>query len=273
MPKEVFVFKRDGTRVPYSEEKLRNSLKRVNAGRVVVEEIVAKVERKLYDGMTTKELFGFVFKELKKYQRESSYKYNLKNAIIHLGHAGYVFEKFIGKLFECKGYKVKLNQMMPGKRVSHEIDVNATKGNERIMIECKHHSKPWLGTHIEVALAVYARFLDLKEHYTVPMLVTNTKFTSQVIRYAEGAGLRLMGWKYPKKGSLEEEIEKHKMYPVTILEVPHHVLLACINSEIILLDQVRALSASELSRKARISIGFANNLKEQADQFIQGLQK
>ncbi len=273
MPKEVFVVKRDGEKVPYDEDKLRQSLKRVNASRAVIEEIVAKVERKIYDGITTKELFGFVFKELKKYQKESSYKYNLKNAIIHLGHAGYVFEKFIAKLFERKGYHVKLNQMMPGKRVSHEIDVDATKGNERIMIECKHHSKPWLGTHIEVALAVYARFLDLKEHYTVPMLVTNTKFTSQVIRYAEGAGLRLMGWKYPKKGSLEEEIEKLKMYPVTILEVPHHVLLSCINSEIILLDDIQKFSASELSKKARISIEFANNLQNQTTKFLQGLQK
>ncbi len=271
MAKEVFVVKRDGERVPYDEEKLKQSLKRVSAGRDVIEEIVAKVERVIYDGMTTKELFSFVFKELKKRQVESSYKYNLKNAIIHLGHAGYVFEQFIGKLFERKGYQVKLNQMMPGKRVSHEIDVSATKGNERIMIECKHHFKPWLGTHIDVALAVYARFLDLKQHYTVPELVTNTKFTSQVIGYAEGVGLQLLGWKYPKKESLEEQIDKYKLYPVTILEVPHHVMLSCINSGVITLDDVQAASASELSKKARIDAEFANKLQEQSEKFLQGL--
>ncbi|MDP2637018.1 MAG: hypothetical protein Q8P03_00165, partial [bacterium] len=45
----------------------------------------------------------------------------------------------------------------------------------------------------------------------------NTKFTSSAVRYAKCKGIRLTGWKYPKKESLENLIAAKALYPVTAL--------------------------------------------------------
>ena len=49
------------------------------------------------------------------------------------------------------------------------------------------------------------------------MIVTNTKFTSEVIKYAECVKINLLGWKYPLNRGLEYVIESEKFYPITIL--------------------------------------------------------
>ena len=261
------IIKRSGEKVPYDEGKLRFSLQRSGASKEQIAGIVAKVKAKLKPGMSTTELYRFVSQQLGKRETIACCKYGLKDAMINLGFRGFVFEKFIGKLMAKLGYSVKLNQIMPGKNVTHEIDVSATKGNERIMIECKHHSKPWLGTHINVALATYARFLDVQKNYSAPMLVTNTKFTTAVINYSRSVNLRLLGWKYPRQNSLEQLIEQLKLYPVTALHLPKHVLDQCLDSGVITIDDVKKMTPATLSKRARIPQKHAQAAVEQAKKF------
>ena len=134
-----------------------------------------------------------------------------------MGREGYAFEKLVSIILKKQGFSTSLNQIIKGKYIKHEIDVSAVKDNEKIMVECKHHNKPWLGTDIQTALYVYARFIDVKKSFTGPMLVTNTRFSRQVVTYSKGIGLKLMGWKCPKGDSLEYYIEKFKLYPITML--------------------------------------------------------
>ena len=47
----------------------------------------------------------------------------------------------------------------------------------------------------------------------VPWLVTNTKFSSDVIRYGNCVGMHLIGWKYPEDGGLEKLIDEANIYP------------------------------------------------------------
>jgi len=79
-----------------------------------------------------------------------------------------------------------------------------------------------------VALANYARFLDLlqgkffkkKEYKGLKLksiLVTNSKFTTQVIKYSRCVGVELLGWRYPAGRGLEHFVESQKLYPITIL--------------------------------------------------------
>ncbi len=217
MRKGVYVKKLDGKTEKYNPGKLRRSLANSGADSGTIDRIMLKVDKIVYNGISTKELFRFVFREFKKCQPHQAPKYDLKNAFLRLGQEGYVFEKFVSRLLRKKGYACQLNRIVQGKYVTHEIDIIAKKSPETLMVEAKYHNKPWIRTGIQTALYVYARFLDSKKHFTKPMLVTNTKFSSQSIQYAEGVGLRLMGWKYPKGDSLEFNAERLKIYPVTMI--------------------------------------------------------
>jgi hypothetical protein len=48
-------------------------------------------------------------------------------------------------------------------------------------------------------------------------LVTNTKFTSTAIHYAECKGLIFIGWNYPEKGNLQDMITDSGLHPLTCL--------------------------------------------------------
>jgi hypothetical protein len=75
---------------------------------------------------------------------------------------------------------------------------------------------------VKVALYCYARFLDLKagprgDPKKNFWIVTNTKFTSDAIQYANCSGMRLTGWNYPADRPLQAFIEASGSYPVTCL--------------------------------------------------------
>ncbi len=260
----VHVVKRDGSRVPYNEKKIVRSLKKIGTKDEVIDAVLSAVKRKLYNGITTTQLFVIVSQELKKNKPELCCKYNLKQALINLGFAGFLFEKFVAKILKHQGYDVALNRIIKGKNVTHEIDVSANKGNEKIMVECKHHSKPWLGTHIETALAVYARFLDVKHTYNKAMLVTNTKFTNHVINYSKGVGVQVMGWDYPKDNSLKLCVEKLKMYPVTALKLNKNVISACLRNNIITVHDVLRIPPAKLAKTIHVKESIVKSLIEQS---------
>jgi hypothetical protein len=48
-------------------------------------------------------------------------------------------------------------------------------------------------------------------------VVTNTRFSSDAIRYGSCVGLEMLGWDYPHHGNLKEKIDEMKLYPVTCL--------------------------------------------------------
>lgn len=253
MVMKISVKKMSGELELYDENKLIGSMKRAGADEKTIEEILKKVRNIIYEGMETKKLFNFVLKELKKKKIDSGIRYNLKQGIIEMSlGGGYVFEKFIGKLLEKMGYKIKMNLIIKGKNITHEIDVSAFKGNEKLMVECKHYSKPWLGTSIQTALYVYARFMEVEKEYNKPMLVTNTKFSEQVIKYSKGVGIKLMGWKYPKGESLEESIERYGVYPITILPLKKQEIRRYMEKNILTFDDL--LKEKNLSQDLRREI-------------------
>jgi hypothetical protein len=267
----IYVKKLDGVMEKYNASKIRKSLSNSGADEETINKIMAKVNTILYDGIETKKLFKFALSTFKKYQPYTSSRYNLKNAILRLNHEGFHFEKLVAKVIQKKGFSVRLNQIAAGKYIRHEIDISAQKGKENIMIECKHHGKPWLGTDIQTALYVYARFMDVKKLFTVPMLVTNTKFSPQVIAYSKGVGLKLMGWKCPKGDSLEYYIEKFKLYPIT--------MLSCLNQKettqllklgIIMISNLKRMDARQLSKTLKISKSKGNKILNESNELCGG---
>ena len=142
----------------------------------------------------------------------------------------------------------------------------AEKGTEKIMVECKHHRREFIVAHIQTALYVYARFLDVKKNFTTPMLATNTKFTPQVLTYARGVGLRLLGWSYPKGNGLEDLLAQYKLYPITM----HHMLDQriidkCLENNIVLLTDIERFTPKKLSTMLEISETKAKQIIDSVD--------
>lgn len=225
MDKQIQVIKASGESEPFSEEKVRSSLKRAGVSLELIDKILNELKPKLREGITTKEIYDHVFKFLRELESRFASKYNLKNAVMELGPTGYPFEKFVAGILKQEGYEVKTNQIVQGNCVSHEIDVVALKDPsagsgqaKHYMIECKFHNQPGLKVDIKIALYVYARFLDVKkDNFDQAWLVTNTKITPDVITYAQCVDLKVISWDYPVEASLPILIQKSGLSPITVL--------------------------------------------------------
>lgn len=73
------------------------------------------------------------------------------------------------------------------------------------MVECKYHNMPGKRSDLKVVMYTYARFLDVKHlGFEQPWLVTNTKCTSEVKKYAQCMGIRVISWRYPHDECMEK---------------------------------------------------------------------
>lgn len=249
--KIVTITKSNGERVPFDSNKLINSLTRAGAETKVAEAILKKIKPKIYNGIYTSKIYRMAFKELRKLDNPASSRYEARWAITRLGRdgEGFSFEQFVGKIFERMGYKVKTNQIIEGKSgITHEIDIILEKGNEKILVECKHHSKQGLWVNVQTALYVYARYLDLKNNFTGAMIVTNSRFSEQSEMYAASVGLKLMSWDYPHGNSLREIADRYAVYPITVLHsVDNNTLGRLLVKGIVTVADILSTPVSRLS--------------------------
>ena len=224
----IMVVKRSGEHEPFSERKVRTSLKRAGADDALIDTIVHRVEGELYDGISTTEIYAQVFALLRELQSTLVSRYDLKRSIMELGPSGFPFEKFVAGVLEAQGFSVAVGQIVQGKCVDHEVDIIAQKGSRHYMIEAKFHNQPGLKSDIKDALYTYARFLDVEQvwveiaghraHLHKAWLVTNTKVTSKVREYAKCADMRVTSWDYPSRASLRLMVEESGLLPVTCLQ-------------------------------------------------------
>ena len=63
--------------------------------RATIDKVLAELTPKLYDKITTREIYRRVYELLSRYQRQQADRYSLKPALFSLGPSGYRFEKFI----------------------------------------------------------------------------------------------------------------------------------------------------------------------------------
>jgi hypothetical protein len=262
MKKEIFVINLRGEKEPFSFQKVYQSARNVGASKELALKIAKEIEKEAFDGISTSQIFERVFELLLKESPQSAIKFNLKKAIENLGPTGFPFEKFVAKIFEFGGFEVKTNQIIPGFCVSYEIDFVAKKEDLVYIGECKFRQEPGGRVDLKAALANYARFLDIEKGRFLDskmkyksILVTNTKFTSEAIKYSECVGVELLGWKYPKGGGLEFLIEKNQLYPITILpSVTSQLAKELISQGIVLVRDVLEKKFEEIkvTKKDRI---------------------
>ncbi len=222
----MLVIKADGTPEQFKPNKLRTSLQRAGARRNEAMRIVQDIERTVTEGVTTETLYRQAFKLLAESTEPIAAKYSLRRALFGLGPTGFPFEDFLAKLFQAEGYKTKTRLILRGKCAIHEIDVAAYRPDHTFIAEAKFHMRPGVKSDLQVALYSYARFLDLQSSAVCKgdtcgivslAIVTNTKFTKAAIDYAKCSGLELISWGYPHGNSLQDRIERHNLYPITVL--------------------------------------------------------
>lgn len=220
------IVKGDGTREPFEIEKLEASLKHSGAEAETAARVAERIASNVTEGMTTTEIYRNAYQLLKKEEKVTAARYSMRRAILELGPTGFPFEDFISEMLRIKGYTTKLRQTIKGKCATHEVDVVFEKDGKNIGAELKFHNVPGFKTDLKTALYVESRFRDIKkcaEEKGEPCvidegwLITNTKFTSSAIDFANCAGIHVVGWSYPLLGNLSQMIKETGVYPLTVL--------------------------------------------------------
>lgn len=206
----------------FSPRKLHNSLRYAGLTKGRAERIVREVKKGIRPGDSTKDIFRHAYNLVRKESSVAAIHYSLKKSLQELGPTGFIFEKFVSRLFCEDGFEASTGATYQGKWVRHEVDVVAAKSNERFFVECKFHNNSGHTNDIKVALYIKARWDDLKEgpegyNLSGYYLASNTTFTKDALAYAEGTGLRLLGVNAPKEKSFLTIIEERKLYPITSL--------------------------------------------------------
>ncbi|MDG1572449.1 restriction endonuclease [Robiginitalea sp. M366] len=214
--------KSSGDEAPFSETKLRRSLSHSGAEASVVDAIVRKVAGEVYPGMSTREIHNRAFALLREHRSSYASRYKLKRAIYELGPTGFPFEKFIAALLNHSGYQAETNVVFRGGCVSHEVDVVARNGHSVTPIECKFHADEGRKCTVKIPLYIHSRFRDMAAAHPEGTrlkpgwVVTNTRFTADALAYGKCAGLYLLSWNHPRRASLKDRIDRHRLYPITV---------------------------------------------------------
>jgi len=223
----VVIVKANGEKEEFKPDKLRDSLARSGASVEEINGVLGHIESELVDGMTTREIYKHAFDVLKREDKGAAGLYSLRESILQFGPSGFPFETFVAELFKKKGYDAHSGEQVPGKCIEHEVDIVACRnGDTLVMAEAKFHNEYGKKSDVQDALYTKARFDDIQggefQYYGCSLLhegwlVTNTKFSSMAIDYAECVGLTLLGWNYPRDNGLEVWIQETGLIPLTCL--------------------------------------------------------
>ncbi|MCJ7665492.1 MAG: ATP cone domain-containing protein [Actinobacteria bacterium] len=251
------IIKSDGNLETFNEDKIISSLIKAGATPEQARDALDHLKPEIKDGASTDDIHNMAIDHLSNVEHKLVLKYSLKRAIMDMGPQGYVFEEYIAKILDRYGYNTQVSQILKGCCVDHEVDVLAKKDNLVFFIECKYHNYRGTYSDIKTALYVHARFIDIEKafrkkkgsdniHYH-GWLVTNTKCTSDAIKYAECVKLKILAWQYPEVENLQYYIENKKLYPVSILTtITKNQKEILFKSGILLIQELVSMDAGEI---------------------------
>lgn len=226
--KQVLVTKASGELQEFDKDKLVRSLLQAGADGNIATQIKKEIQSWLIDGVSTQKIYAKAFQLLRKKKSVAAMRYRLKKAMFDLGPSGYPFEQLTGQIFAAQGYEVNVGEIVKGSCISHEMDVIATKGVVQHLVECKYSQDHGKNVSIQTPLYVKSRVDDIisvrkkdfqfKEFRFSGWVVTNTRFSSDSIDYAQCVGLQLLSWDYPENKGLKDLITRYHMFPITVLQ-------------------------------------------------------
>jgi hypothetical protein len=222
----LFVIKADGTKQLFDREKVKRTCLRMGASRNVAEDVVDKIEKRIYNGISTDMILKMIFKFLRKYKPTIKHLLDLRKGL-SLMSSKVEFELFVRILLSEQGYEVYPNKIIKGKCVEHEVDAIATINNITYFVEAKHHSNYHTPTGLDESRIARAVLEYLTEGFEIglngieinrAMIVTNTRFSEHARRYGKCRNIFQVGWNTPIKYSLQDVIEEKKLHPLTCLK-------------------------------------------------------
>lgn len=223
----LMIIKANGKREPFDSNKVVQSLRRSGSSKKTAEMIARQVKAEIKNNESTSEIYKKAFKLLRQIGANVSLaRYSLKKAISQLGPTGYPLEHFVARLFEAQNYKTRVGKIFCGRCVSHEIDVYATKGKEKVLAEVKFRNRPGDSIPVGVPLYMHSRFRDIlakKNAVEIKdircLIITNARYSKDAIKYSRCCGdMELIGWRYPKNKGLERIVEESGLHPITVLD-------------------------------------------------------
>jgi len=276
---EKYIIKADGKKEQYDEEKISSSFIKAGASPEIATAATKTINKKVKDNTSTDEIYHRALSHLRVLEPRVALKYSLKRAIMDMGPEGFVFEKYIAKILREYGFVAEVGQILNGHCVNHEVDVIAKKENQVCLIECKYHNSRGIKSDIKTALYTHSRFLDIEKAYREKdinnntrfeaWLVTNTKCTSDAIKYAGCVGLKILAWHYPELKNLEYLIETKKLYPISILStITKKQRDILFDSDIILAKELGSYKVGSLAELISVRQSRASKILNEASIII-----
>jgi hypothetical protein len=269
----INVIKANGEKKKFQKSKIFGSILKAGASRSEARELASSIQRRVHEGTRTEEIQKMCLNGLQGNPFVRA-KYNLKQSIMKLGPQGFTFEEFFSQVLRHYGYTTKTNALLKGKAITQEVDILAKK-DKRYMIEAKYHNKAGIRTDTKVAMYTYARFLDVAERNKIDegWLVTNTKCTSQAVRYAKSVGLKITTWDTPQANksakeidlNLREIVQRKSLYPITVFKsVTGNVRESLLKEKIVLAIDLIKYKPEELVGRTGLNLKIAEKVLKEA---------
>lgn len=196
-------------------------------------------------------------------------RYQLKDAIMNMGPAGFAFENYVASLLECYDYHVtSIRSKIHGKCVTHEIDLVGLKDNQQFLIECKYHSRHGVYSGLKESMYTHARFLDMQPKFSGEIIFCNTQVSNDAKKYAKCIGQQIFSWRYPASNSLEKIIEKYNLYPITILNLSQNELRVFSDCNIMIAKDLLRYDEEKIARMTGISKKRIGNMQKLIEQIF-----
>ena len=273
----MYIIKSTGEKQEFDPEKIRRTCLRAKAPAEITEKIVREISKEIKEGTKTADIYRRVMALLERESPALAGRYDLRNAIIRLGPAGFEFEKYIAMVLAEYGFKTELPPILQGSCTTHEVDISAEKDGRRAMMECKLRVSQEIYISIKDTMSTWARFLDLVEgaglglcpHFDEVWLVTNSRFSRDSIQYGHCKNMVMLSWDHPRERPLPAWIEQKGLYPITILRsLQQEMLTKFSGGGIMLLRDIDALSIGEIINRTGISEEILRKLIAEAKDIL-----
>ena len=234
---------------------------RMGADMRLANEVAEKIERRLYDGISTDKILRMIFLFMRKHKPSVRNLFDLRKGI-SLMDSKPEFEMFVRALLEHSGFEVSPNQILIGKCVEHEVDAIARRKGATFFVEAKHHVGYHTLTGLDESRIARAILEDVNEGYLVgksnvkidgAIIVTNTRYSEHARRYGECIDILQIGWDTPFEDNLQSMIEKNRLYPLSCLRsLKHQYRMKLVTSGVVIMKQLFEEETSKLARRAAI---------------------
>jgi Holliday junction resolvase-like predicted endonuclease len=270
---DVFVTKANGYKQQFDRKKVIQTCLRMGASPQAADDIANRVERKLYEGISTRQILRLIFTFMRKYKPEVKHLFDLKKGISLMAPKP-EFELYIQLLLANSGYTVLPNRFLRGKCGEHEVDAIAKKDDVTYFVEVKHHFSYHALTGLDESRIAQAILEDVNDAYQLgtldlkidrAMIVTNTRYSEHAVQYGSCKGILQIGWGSPQTLGISDMVQNGKLHPLSCLRgLKDEARMRLVNAGIVLIKQVLDADGVELARKTGLPPHVAWQIIEKA---------